>query len=630
MMKFIAIICLFLLLLGAAADLCAQEGTGGTRSVFSVGAGSRAIAMGGAFTPLGNDPSALYYNPAALRVNRFPGIMVNHIQLFSGFSDATYDFIGLAYPTLSAGSFGLGFMTVGTGSIREFDSSSRELGEISYREWQGMLSYAFNLPWKRFGTLSVGPSVKFLNQRVGDYSDTGTGLDVGFLYKPPYLSGVVLGVNLQDIIGAETKLVSVTEKVDRTLMFGAGYSHIFGNGYALNLAVQLDAPERDENDVRFGAEFTVKQMLSIRFGYDSEQITAGIGMAWRGYQVDYGYFNRDEAGSSHPITLSARIGTPLEEKIRVREERRLMEEERRIAEIFAARVAEHVGAAENYRAEGALEEALDELKIALEYDPTNEAVSETLAVVQRGILREQEERSKSAEKAILINQHFGLGLNYYSDNEYLLARSEWRNVLALDPENEGAKDYLTRTNSKIAEQVSQHRTKAIELERSGQLAAALGEWNVVSILDPESNEARAAAERISRDLDELRKNYRIASERLKVVELFDNALTAFSEGRYEETIELVNDVLKQRPDHEEARALRLRARRRLTPLTAEEKEEIKRLYIEGMKHFTQDKYTAAIEEWRKILEIDPDNESVVKNIEEAERRLKRVHSSEAD
>jgi len=70
--------------------------------------------------------------------------------------------------------------------------------------------------------------------------------------------------------------------------------------------------------------------------------------------------------------------------------------------------------------------------------------------------------------------------------------------------------------------------------------------------------------------------------------------------------------------------------RRLTPLTDEQKEEIKQLWIAGMKHNTQGNYTAAIEEWSKILLLDPDNEGVQKSIEEAKRRLGRGNNREAE
>ena len=622
---------LIIILLSAAGSSYGQDGSGGTRSVFSLGAGSRAIAMGGAFSAIGDDPSVLYYNPAALRLNRYPAILANHIQLFSGFSDASYDFLGAVYPTLGVGSIGVGFMTVGTGSIRQFDEFSRELGEISYRESQAVLGYAFDMPWWKFlGEFTFGSSVKILNQRVGDNSDTGTGLDFGFLYHPPVLKDVVIGCNLQDVVGAETKLVAVSEKVDRTIMAGVGYSYLFDNGSALTFALQMDLPERADNDFRLGAEYRYRDMIFVRLGYDSEQITGGVGFAWRAFQVDYGYFSRDEAGSSHPVSLSARIGSSVEERIRLAEERRAREEEARLQHLFSERVSSHIKAAQQHRADGELEKALDELKIVLEYDPVNGAAAETLAVVRNAILREQERRTENAEKALLINQHFNLGLDYYSSNEYVLARAEWQNVLALDPANEQASDYLDRTERKLDEQLDHHRRRAHELESAGRHADALGEWNMVLVIDPESVEARSAIDRIGVRLEGLSRDFREASTRLVVIELFQDAAAAFGAGEYERAIRVLNDLLTRQPDHLEAIQLLRRAERRIVPLTEAQKEEVRRLYIAGMKYFAQNNYAASIREWRKILVIDPDNESVRKNIEEAENRLKKIETPETE
>lgn len=625
--------CIMLIIAAAAAAppaALAQEGGGGTRSVFTLGAGSRAISMGGAFTATGDDASALYYNPAMLRFNDAPNIMASHVQLFSGFSDATYDYFGLVFPTLGAGSFGIGLLTTGTGGIRGFDEFSRETGEFSYRESQGMVAYAFNLPWRFAGTYTLGASVKVLNQKVGDFSDTGTGLDLGLVYRQDYIEGLSLGANIQDIVGARTKLVSASDEVYRTMMFGVGYTRGMGESSELTLAVQMDMPEKADSDIRFGAEYSYRETVSIRLGFDSEQITAGVGFGWRGYRADYGYFSRDEAGSSHPLTLSARIGTRIEEKIRRREEIRKAEEERMIDELFARMVLERIESARSHIESGELESALDEVKIALEFDPANEKAAELFEEISNGIRAAQEERTRDAEKALLINQHFNLGLDHYERNEYMLARAEFRNVLDLDPENEQAAGYLERISERLDEQVAAHRAAAIDNERSGRLTAAMNEWNLVRMIDPENTEASAAIERIGRELEAMGRDYRSANRRLETIELFERAARMFAEGRYPESAGLLRRVLQQEPDHEEAKDLLRKAERRMTPLTDEQKEEIRRLFVEGGKYYTKGDYAKAIEIWSRIIEISPENSSVLDNIEKARRRLEKIDSGEGN
>jgi len=608
----------------------AAEGAGGTRSVFILGAGSRAISMGGAFSAIGDDPSSLYYNPAGLRLNRYRAAMVNHIQLFSGFSDASYDFAGLVYPTMSAGSVGLGIMTTGTGGIREFNQFSVETGEISYRESQGILGYACNLPFDFIGTVTLGTSIKVLNQRIGDYSDNGAGMDLGVIYRQPYLKGMIVGCNVQDLIGAETKLRSRIDKLDRTLMVGIGYTHDFGSSAVVTAAAQIDMPERADNDIRLGLECIIKNTISIRVGYDSEQLTAGIGFSWRDYSADYGYFSREEAGSSHPVSLSMRFGESMEEKRRAIRERRRREEEEYFRKTVASRAEENMQEADSLMNVGNLDEAYDKLKLVLEYDPSNKEASEKISGLEKRILQNQQSRLQSAEKQALVDYHFKAGLNFYRNNEYIQSRQEWNSLLELDPDNEQARNYLEKIDEKLEERIESYRRKAQEHEENGMLAEALDLWNMIRILDPEDSEAAREYDRVKQELRNLSEDFDSSRRKLEIIDIFNSALNSFSAGEYSRTVDLLNRILEMDPDHTEALKLMQRARRRLTPLNDQEKKQIRDLYVEGMKFFNQKKFKSAIEIWEKILEIDPDNESVRQNIEEARRRLETIDQRESD
>ena len=74
-------VCLLALVLLCAAGPVRSQGDGGTQSVFSIGAGSRAISLGRAFVPIADDASALYWNPAALTNVRDGQVMLVQLHL---------------------------------------------------------------------------------------------------------------------------------------------------------------------------------------------------------------------------------------------------------------------------------------------------------------------------------------------------------------------------------------------------------------------------------------------------------------------------------------------------------------------------------------------------------------------
>jgi tetratricopeptide (TPR) repeat protein len=152
----------------------------------------------------------------------------------------------------------------------------------------------------------------------------------------------------------------------------------------------------------------------------------------------------------------------------------------------------------------------------------------------------------------------------------------------------------------------------------------MGEWNNVQALDPGSRQARQAIERIRRKIEEQSQSLEQTSRRLEIVNVYNDALQAYNRGEYEKAATGLDRVLSLEPGHEEAKNLRAMARRKLTPLTKAEEERIRGLYLSGMQFFAKDEYAKAVEEWRKILEIDPTNDSVKRNIEEARERLRQL------
>ena len=82
-------IVMILLLALAASTLLSAADDGGTESVFTIGAGARAMGMGNGFTALAEDATAVYYNPAGLAYLPSQQISFLHTILFEG---TVYDF----------------------------------------------------------------------------------------------------------------------------------------------------------------------------------------------------------------------------------------------------------------------------------------------------------------------------------------------------------------------------------------------------------------------------------------------------------------------------------------------------------------------------------------------------------
>ncbi|NIM18998.1 MAG: hypothetical protein GTO51_01275 [Candidatus Latescibacteria bacterium] len=602
----------------------AEEGDGGTRSVFSIGAGSRAISLGRAFVSIADDASAVYWNPAALRNVQDKQIMGMYMPVFGDFTGADFTFFGAAYPTLSAGVFGLGFMRVGT-TFQGFDADSRPTGEGDYSESQFMIAYAIERHSRFFlGSLATGVSFKIANQKVSPYSSTAPGLDLGFRLIPDAAKSISIGVNLQDLSGPRHKLALDADRTYRTIMAGMGYTKVFSSGSAIRLNIQTDFPEKADREFHVGAEYAHSKYLALRIGMDRSDFTFGIGVNVAGFGFDYAMLSRDEPGSSHPVTFTTHFGKTLYEQREILADERRREQEDAVRRAFASRVEEHRNKAKAHEAEGNFPLALDEWKIVLEYMPGDAEAEAHVRDATQQLVREQEAANRDIEKQAVISTHFSQGLSFYQQNDYVRARDEWRAILAIDSTHAEAREYLLRTREKIDERISTHLQRANSLERQNRLTEAYGEWTYIQLLDAANREAEQAIRRIQRKIETQSQDLEVVSRRLRIVNLYSDALRKYNQGEYESCVKDLEQILRLQPSHEEAKTLLAMAKRKITPLTTEEEQRIQKLYLKGMQYFSKDQYAEAIAEWEKILEIDPGNESVRRNIEEARERLRQL------
>ena len=154
----------------------------------NIGAGARGLAMGSAQIASVSDPTAGYWNPAALTaIKNHPSLSIMHADYFSGI--AKYDFAALAIPVqnnkrtlgLSVVRFAVDdipntlFLVEPDGSLN-FDN----IQSFSSADYAFLLSYAQHFKKIKETDINIGANTKIIYRNVGSFATAwGFGIDAG-------------------------------------------------------------------------------------------------------------------------------------------------------------------------------------------------------------------------------------------------------------------------------------------------------------------------------------------------------------------------------------------------------------------------------------------------------------------
>lgn len=180
----------------------------------NIGAGARALAMGGAQIASVNDATAGYWNPSGLaRVNARPTFSLMHAEYFAGIGK--YDFVSFATPLGNGENHK---RTIGFSLIRfAVDDIPNTLflvepdGTINYNnirsfssaDYAFLLSYAQKLIDEEDRFLSIGFNAKVIHRSVGSFAKAwGFGLDGGVMYQTANLKAAVMAKDITTTFNA--------------------------------------------------------------------------------------------------------------------------------------------------------------------------------------------------------------------------------------------------------------------------------------------------------------------------------------------------------------------------------------------------------------------------------------------
>lgn len=295
----------------------------------SSGAGARALGLGGSFTALANDVTAVYWNPAGLSQLNYPEASLMHAQRFAGI--IKYNFAAFAMPSGERSSLGFGIIRLGIDDIIKtklprpdlrlgdvYEDDGRQFRNTPVEDYTfSNAEYGFFFSWakQKSERFSYGASVKLLYKSFDENTAYGLGFDAAAQYHAN--QHLIFGVNLQDvsttILAWDTGLKELIVPTLK-LGFATPFEPKFLPGKMMplvDLDVRFEGREFASQismgaasvDFHFGLEYFLFERIAARIGSDVGNFTAGAGIRFNKFNLDYAFMNHSELQQTHRISI---------------------------------------------------------------------------------------------------------------------------------------------------------------------------------------------------------------------------------------------------------------------------------------------------------------------------------------
>jgi tetratricopeptide (TPR) repeat protein len=243
---------------------------------------------------------------------------------------------------------------------------------------------------------------------------------------------------------------------------------------------------------------------------------------------------------------------------------------------------------------GRYTEAIVQFGDVLKYEPENEAVSEQKAVCE--------------EILDLVNK----GQSALQNREYADAFDYFDRVLSLNANDKDAEINRNRAGEEGRKQATQWLSEAEQFLNSGDLRKAQSRLSAVLKGNPANQQAR----------DRLREVEDLIESQIRST--YQRALDYYNAGKWSLALQEFNKVLDLRNPYKDAFSYKEKALREKSKVDAQAsasmKQEIERYIESGREHYRLGELDAAIADWEKVAQMDPNNKDIQGKIARAKYR----------
>jgi hypothetical protein len=233
--------------------------------LFSMGAGGRAIGLGGAYTGAADDATSLFWNPAGMSQikNNIALTFTNRIH----FQDQKFLEAFAIYSDIKYGAFGLGIISNQTSDILAYDANFNYLGKFDAYQRAIMIGYSYNLAPINIG-FSITSAQAGLNPPTGKVKGSGLAMTLGLMTR---LSG---HFKIGSIIrpGFSEKYDNSKDDIPGNARLGLESSFrtgITSPNDSLRFLLDFDQTNKLPLKLNIGLELTFFKMVALRGGINS-------------------------------------------------------------------------------------------------------------------------------------------------------------------------------------------------------------------------------------------------------------------------------------------------------------------------------------------------------------------------
>jgi hypothetical protein len=279
-------------------------------SLYELERGARPAALGGAFTGLADDAYALVYNPAALA---FLERASAHGLIESRFGRALYG-------SLMAGGRNLGiglvFLNVSNIPWRDENNKPVQAGSFDFTQVGFTVAGGISLGDLPLGAglsavqnLAIGLRAKILTvSTLPEGSGAGFALEPGLFYRFPNLSGLRVGVVVENLLGLG-------------IGYGSGYEENFPIGLRLGASLSpasgatVAADIEANGTLHIGGEYKLANAQLARLGVFQIALRGGVLVNPALVQASVGFGARLRGGLQFDYTLLSHSDLPLTHRV---------------------------------------------------------------------------------------------------------------------------------------------------------------------------------------------------------------------------------------------------------------------------------------------------------------------------